>query len=199
MNECILPAPLEKCGWPRRLQQRLPLPRDVRPADHDQVREFLFLDAAIQHSRVRRPRTETPRLLAERKKESVAFVMIVEFVDLYRRLRHAGQAWFDKWFARLPDCAAAWRQRSCCLCRQQHPRMASYQRRRLERPVSGREQGSANFRRRMPDGFFRDDQDQPRFTRRRISSGYLHPSRADGFNFKIGREVPPYLQFMFRL
>src|ERR1019366_1477419 len=103
MNECILPAPLEKCGWPRRLQQRLPLPRHVPPADHDLVREFLFLDAAIQHSRVRRPRTETPRLLAERKKESVAFVMIVEFVDLHRRLRHAGQSWFGSWFGSFCD------------------------------------------------------------------------------------------------
>src|ERR1019366_4018018 len=119
IHHCILLAPLEKCGWFRRLQQRLSLPRDLRPADHDQVRQLLFFDAAIQHSRVRRPRTETPRLLAERKKESMAFVMIVEFVDLYRLLRHAGQAWFeallDKWFALLPDCAAAWYQRRCRL------------------------------------------------------------------------------------
>src|SRR5260370_39200108 len=82
-------APLEKVGRPRRLQQRLSLPRDVRPADHDQVREFLLSDAAIQHSRVRRPRTKTPRLVADRNKESVAFVMIIQFVHRYRRLRHA--------------------------------------------------------------------------------------------------------------
>src|ERR1700694_557160 len=111
VHSCILLAPLEKVGWPRRLQQRLSLPCDVSPADYDQVREVLFFGAGIQHSRIRRPRTETPRLVAERKKESKALVMTVEFVHLYRRLRHAGQprfeflfgAWFGKrfgkWFA----------------------------------------------------------------------------------------------------
>src|ERR1700687_1089100 len=108
VHQSVLFAPLEKVGWPRRLQQRLSLPCDVSPADYDQVREVLFFGAGIQHSRIRRPRTETPRLVAERKKESKALVMTVEFVHLYRRLRHAGQprfeflfgTWFGKWFGK---------------------------------------------------------------------------------------------------
>src|SRR3981189_2281866 len=98
------------------------------------MRELLLFDAAIQHPRVRKPRPETPRLIAERKKESVAFVMIVEFVHLYRRLRHAGQsrfkfllhAWGDKTFVFPPDCAAPWQQCSRSLCRQQPSRVASH-------------------------------------------------------------------------
>ena len=115
-----------------------------------------FFNAAIEYARVRRPRAETPRPVAERKKESLAFVIIVEFVDLHRRLRHARQSRFIF----LPDCARARHEHSCYLCRQGDPRMASDQRRRLKCAVGGRKQSFCNFRRRLPDRFFRNDQAQ---------------------------------------
>src|SRR5208282_1724609 len=80
--------------------------------------------------------------------------------------------------------------------------MASHQRRRLKRTISRRKQGFRNFRRRLPDRFFRDDKAQPsfarRFTRRSANSRYFHSSRSHAPNFEIGREVPSYLEFMFR-
>src|SRR5208337_146145 len=37
-----------------------------------------------------------------------------------------------------------------------------------------------------------------RFTRRSANSRYFHSSRSHAPNFEIGREVPSYLEFMFR-
>jgi hypothetical protein len=101
-----------KMSTSRHFQQRLPCHATCVPPITTRCVSFSF--ARCGNTALARPKTtdrnSTPRV-AERKKESLAFVMIIEFVDLHRRLRHAGQAWLELLFdsgihpAGWPRCA----------------------------------------------------------------------------------------------
>jgi len=88
----------------------------------------------------------------------VAFVIIIEFVDLHGRLRHAGQTRYVV----LTSCARFQNQRGRCLRWELNICVAAYYRRGLKIAVRGREQSPAHFRRGLPHAAFRHGQAQYR-------------------------------------